>query len=462
VNADCTSTASNTVSFKPDVVVAGGLKTKFEKKGLFGKDSEASLDMTLTTTVTGVAKVKWDGEYECKLKLPTYTKILTTTPVPISVVATPAASFSISGALELDSLGVTATGGVQVGGTMSLTHGSSFQGKTIATAAPVPPKITANGTVAVKVGGDVTVGPGAGTSNAGVIAEVKGNLYPIDATFGPTFSATDARFNTCLQAKAAVTAGLGVTAKAWLKDWNFEKEITVAALNGTFNYPGSPWNLPAGCGSAAPPGSDSLLGPGVTKVDDSVIGDPGQWGHVDGFAPGAKTWVLSTGLISDAVGVPSAFASTNLNGAGDDGLTAMAGFPTYDAATYQTTVVPTGSTLHVKYVFASEEYPEYVGSSYNDVMAVRVNGTNCAAVPGSAAAVAINTINDHTNSTYYVDNSAGAAGYGTSMDGLTVPLTRSVPVTPGKPVTVQIVVADTSDHAYDSAVALVDGGIWTD
>lgn len=37
-----------------------------------------------------------------------------------------------------------------------------------------------------------------------------------------------------------------------------------------------------------------------------------------------------------------------------------------------------------------------------------------------------------------------------------------MPVTVGKPVTVEIVAADTSDHVYDSAVALLDGGIWTD
>jgi hypothetical protein len=48
------------------------------------------------------------------------------------------------------------------------------------------------------------------------------------------------------------------------------------------------------------------------------------------------------------------------------------------------------------------------------------------------------------------------------MDGLTVPLTGSVPVTVGKPVTVEIVAADTSDHVCGSAVALLDGGIWTD
>ncbi len=140
----------------------------------------------------------------------------------------------------------------------------------------------------------------------------------------------------------------------------------------------------------------------------------------------------------------------------------MSGEPTYDAASYTVTLVPTGSTLHVKYVFASEEYPEFVGSAFNDVMAVFVNGVNCATVPGTNIPVSINTVNDHTNSAYYVDNSTGAAGYATSMDGLTVPLTCSVPVSPGVPVTVKIAVADSSDGIYDSAVALLDKGIYSD
>ena len=82
-------------------------------------------------------------------------------------------------------------------------------------------------------------------------------------------------------------------------------------------------------------------------------------------------------------------------------------------------------------------------------------------VPGTTTPVAINSINAQSNSSYYVDNTTAASGYGTSMDGLTTPLTCSVPVTPGEPVTVTIAVADTSDRIYDSAVALLDGGIWS-
>jgi hypothetical protein len=95
-------------------------------------------------------------------------------------------------------------------------------------------------------------------------------------------------------------------------------------------------------------------------------------------------------------------------------------------------------------------------------MAVFVNGVNCALVPGTSDRVSVDSINDHTNAQYYVDNSAGAAGYGTSMDGLRTPLQCDVPVTPGQPTNVEVTVADTGDHIYDSVVGLLNKGIWSD
>ena len=124
--------------------------------------------------------------------------------------------------------------------------------------------------------------------------------------------------------------------------------------------------------------------------------------------------------------------------------------------------MPTGKTLVVRYAFGSEEYPEYVGSQFNDVMAVFVDGKNCALVPGTSTPVSINSINQYTNSQYYVNNAAGASGYNTVLDGLTVPLECRTPVVPGEPVTVRIAVADASDQAYDSAVALLDDGIYSE
>lgn len=464
--ASCSSGGGSvSVDIDPSFRLGGRFASRMDKYRFLGVDVPvgASLDMELTATATGSTTVKAESGAECSLDLGKVTRLLSTSPIPISVVVTPTAEIAINGAVELENLGVQVTGGVRVQGTMSLKNGAAFDAEPILSATPLSPTITASGAVEVKLGGDIVVGPGAGTPNAGVIAGVRGEMYPLDASFGPFFSAGDARFNACLAAEAEFTAALSLVAKAWLGDWKFSESITLDALEGSFGYGGSPWDLPAGCsdlpGGGNPP--DSLFGPGVTKLKESTTGGVEQVGYVPGFVPGAKSWVLSTGLISNAVGSPGFFASTNLGGPGDPGLTDLAGFPTYDAVRYEVSLVPTGSTLNVRYVFASEEYPEFVGSSFNDVMAVLVDGKNCAAVPGTSTPVAINTINAGSNSAFFVDNANGAPGYNTTMDGLTVPLTCSVPVTPGQAVTVQIVVADTSDHVYDSAVALVDGGIWT-
>lgn len=462
---ECGGSGSQTITFSPDLKLAGHFKTKVDKYSFLGVEVPvgASIDMGFTVTVTGAASLAVDGAVNCGIKLPKLAKTFAAGPVPIGVSLNPVAQFSLGGGLKVSTVGVQAVAGVQVAGTASLKNGLSASANVVMNAAPLPPVVEVNGSAGVKVGGELLVGPGVSTEDAGVIAGLGGDFYPVDASFKPYFEKGDSRFNACTEIKAAFTRGLKLSIKAWLGNWDVSQNVTLEALNWSTPYFGSPWHLPKGCKDLPASGTpDSLLGPGVVKVGESVIGADGQWGHVDGFAPGTKTWVLSSGLIANAVGSPGQFASTNMGRDGDDALTGLTGLPTFDAATYEVKIVPAGANLHVKYVFASEEYPEYVGSSFNDVMAVFVNGTNCAKVPGTGEAVSINTINDKKNSSFYVDNASGANGYNTTMDGLTVPLTCSVPVTPGQPVTVRISVADTSDHIYDSAVALLDGGIWTD
>ena len=262
-----------------------------------------------------------------RLPLGKLAKTLTASPVPISATLEPVAGFSIGGSLEIDDIGMTATAGVQVKGSMSVKNGASFSGSAVMSASPLVPKVKANASVSLNVGGNLLIGPGVATSNAGVVAGVSGGLFPIDADFGPHFPAQDSRFNACAKAET----------------------ITLEALQASTPYPGSPWFLPSKCNEQpAPAPQDSLLGPGVTKVGDSTVGSADQWGHVDGFVPGKKTWVLSTGLVSDAIGAPDKFASTSLNGEGDAELTALAGYPTHDAAAYRVTLVPSGGTLHVR------------------------------------------------------------------------------------------------------------------
>lgn len=204
---------------------------------------------------------------------------------------------------------------------------------------------------------------------------------------------------------------------------------------------------------------EDLIGSGITLKHSDVEGAAEQWGHARGFVSSGAAWVLSTGNVAEAVGDPSVTASTSLGNPGNSSLSGLAGGQTYDAAAYRATVVPTGTTLHVRYAFATEEFPDYVFSSFNDVMGIFVNGSNCAHVPGTNTPVSVNSINTQSHPEYFIDNRAGASGFSTVFNGVTKVLECSVPVTPGSEVQVEIAVADTGDGVLDSAVALVDGGI---
>ena len=140
-------------------------------------------------------------------------------------------------------------------------------------------------------------------------------------------------------------------------------------------------------------------------------------------------------------------------------------------------------TLQFQYIFASEEYPEWIGS-YNDPMAIFVStnrvGTNwinsitndIALVPGTTnVPVSVNTINGGceqyhilpTNPQYYVDNhdpdysamppyAAPAPEFKIQYDGMTVLLTAQTFISANVTNHVKIAIADYLDPNWDSAV----------
>lgn len=206
------------------------------------------------------------------------------------------------------------------------------------------------------------------------------------------------------------------------------------------------------------PGAD-IAGPGVAISNSQAVGSESQFGRTTHMFGDRSSWVLSTGLMDSIENTPSTQASTHLGGPGNTELSALSGGPTYDAATYRFMVTPTGSKLHIEYAFATEEFPQYVGSGYNDVMAIYVNGENCAVVPETGEPITVNTVNTITNSHWFADNRTGQVSDNLAFNGTTKGLTCTADVTPGQQIEVLIAVADTGDHVLDSAVALVDGGI---
>ena len=185
-----------------------------------------------------------------------------------------------------------------------------------------------------------------------------------------------------------------------------------------------------------------------------------------GFEEGV---ILGSGKAVDVVGPNNEDGkTTDFGNPGDPDLDILSGFDTHDATVLEFDITPQADTLTFDYVFASEEYNEYVHTSFNDVFAFFVENagvkTNCAVVGTPLVPVSINTINQGNpfgtfpmeNPELYINNdlSDGGGAINTQADGLTVLLTCNASVTPGVTNHIKLAIADASDFILDSWVFL--------
>lgn len=204
-------------------------------------------------------------------------------------------------------------------------------------------------------------------------------------------------------------------------------------------------------------------GSGVTITSSSLIGGSTQQGTFTGGVSagiGIESGViLTTGSANDAPGPNSSDSTSVGTGTGGDAqLSALVGgATTYDKNVLTLTFTTTTGSLFFNYVFASEEYNEWVGSAFNDVFGFFVDSTNIALIPGTSTPVAINNVNGTSNSTYYNNNDLDDGGpfFNIEYDGFTDVFTASLSgLTAGKEYTISLKIADTSDASWDSAVFL--------
>ena len=217
--------------------------------------------------------------------------------------------------------------------------------------------------------------------------------------------------------------------------------------------------------------AQEIAGQGVTINSATFTGNNQQGGLFSGIgvadAIGVTDGVvMSSGIVGEVIGPNNESGNgEDFGGPGDVDLNAVvAPRTTRDAAVLTMTFTPTSPDLQINYVFASEEYQEFVDSQFNDVFAFWVNGVaaanNCATVadPAGRVPVTINTINHLRNTQIYVDNPQPGT-FDTQFDGFTQPLTCFATVTPNVVNTLKMAVADTSDSILDSAVFLESSGV---
>lgn len=206
---------------------------------------------------------------------------------------------------------------------------------------------------------------------------------------------------------------------------------------------------------------NTLAGTGITISNISYAGAEnaaGTFSGGTGIIGFEKGIILSSGDIANVVG-PNMFDGVSAinDTPGDADLDAESGSTTLDAALLEFDFVADADTVEFNYVFASEEYNEFVNSLFNDVFAFFINGVNCAKAGGDA--VSINTVNNDSHPELYLNNALDSRSevINTEMDGLTVVLTCQAPVTPGQTNHIKLVIADSTDRILDSNVFLQAG-----
>ena len=111
--------------------------------------------------------------------------------------------------------------------------------------------------------------------------------------------------------------------------------------------------------------------------------------------------------------------------------------------------------------FLSEEYPEYVGSSYNDAFTAQIDNPMLG-VLGNDVSAPQNFARDTQGNPLSVNTVFGMHGNtGTTYDGTTSTLRASTPVDPDDDLDIYLSVQDLGDSVFDSAVFL-DNFFWSE
>lgn len=218
--------------------------------------------------------------------------------------------------------------------------------------------------------------------------------------------------------------------------------------------------------------AQTIFGDGATVVNASYSGwsqSSAVYSGGDALAPGATPGdsgiILSTGRATHYTrsgGDPNRSTQTSTNTPGQSNnpdFNAAAGTNTYDASYLDVSFIPTGDKMTMQFIFASEEYPEYQNSIYQDFVGVWVNGVQVDLEVGNGDADPGN-INSTSNENLFLNNAGD--DFNTEMDGLTITMTLTMNVIPNVVNTIRIGVADVSDSRYDSNLLIAADSVQTD
>ncbi|MFH0893095.1 MAG: OmpA family protein [Bacteroidota bacterium] len=217
-----------------------------------------------------------------------------------------------------------------------------------------------------------------------------------------------------------------------------------------------------------------LLGEGVEVTKIRYRGAKhatGMFTFSGDFFPLKKGILITTGRVDLSEGpndVGNQSVNNHLNG--DEYLDVICKYKTFDASVLEFDFTTNTDSVSFNYIFGSEEYPEYVGSAFNDVFAFAISGPgitgtkNLAVVPRTIDPITVNTVNLSKNQKYFLPNYMPISDETPikyrqlntyfQYDGFTKKLKAECKVQPGQTYHIKIAIGDVADHIFDSGVFL--------
>jgi len=228
--------------------------------------------------------------------------------------------------------------------------------------------------------------------------------------------------------------------------------LTVGATSSAFAMNISAFDNAANMAAA-------IGGTGITISNAAYTGANAASGYfTNGDVVGIKSGiVLTSGTASHLNGTTNTDDGiTGNNGAaGSAALDALIpSNSTHDASTLAFDFAFTngaGGNAYFNFTFGSEEYNEWVNSSFNDVFGFFLDGVNVAKIPGTNTNVSINNVNNGVNSSYYNDNDDNSA-FAFEYDGFTDVFTIAMEGLSAGTHHMELSIADAGDFDLDSGV----------
>lgn len=216
--------------------------------------------------------------------------------------------------------------------------------------------------------------------------------------------------------------------------------------------------------------SDKLNGSGVTI---SNINYGGNETSIGTFSADINNFNISEGIVLTTGDLNNLSIlgpndkqgeGVNLGMVGSDHLSSLINnTSTYDAVVIGFDIIPDNDNIILNYIFASEEFPEFYQSIFNDIMGIFISGPGYDTLTNIAKnhndqIICVNNVYEPAYPAFYIENGDGTqAPYNNSnkfieFDGFTSKIQAYATTIPGENYKLYIIVADANDGIYNSAV----------